>query len=167
MTLAEIKTEVDRRATLIGATGHPSLPTYGRTEDGARPHIEANSRVYSLVVIERGQELSRLETQDLEELLYHIFEKVTHGLAWDYERAHRVETQDNRRIAYRKQVELLTQISGDWGRRQAQKHELTLRQHPLDDKMFARMSLSQQIGWAKACEQFPLPKMSDETGQKT
>jgi len=49
-SLAEIKSEVDRRAALIGATGHHSLPTYGDTEDGARPHIEVDSRGYHFVL---------------------------------------------------------------------------------------------------------------------
>src|SRR5437870_4904903 len=84
-TLTEIKTEVDRRAALIGAVGRYSLPTYGHTEDGARPHIEVDSRGYHLVVVERGQEQSRFTTRDLDELLYRIFQSVTHDLAFAYE----------------------------------------------------------------------------------
>src|SRR5687768_8863935 len=114
-SLAEIKSEVDCRAVLIGAAGHHSLPTYGHTEDGARPHIEVNSRGYHIVVVERGQEESRVTTHDLDELLYRIFQNVTSDLAFAYELAHRVETQDCRRVAFQRQVELLSQLSHSWG----------------------------------------------------
>ena len=69
MTLAEIKTEVDRLAAMIGAAGYV-LPTYGQTEDFARPHIEVDSRGFHYVVIERGQELSHLILNTLDELLF-------------------------------------------------------------------------------------------------
>ncbi len=59
MTLSEIKAEVDRLATQIGALGYV-LPTYGSSEDGARPRIEVNARSYHYVIVESGQELERL-----------------------------------------------------------------------------------------------------------
>ena len=61
--LARIRSEVSRRALTIGASGYV-LPTYGQSEDAARPHIEADSRGYHYVVVERGQELKRVTTQD-------------------------------------------------------------------------------------------------------
>ena len=91
LTIAEIKIEVDRLAAKIGASGF-CLPTYGCSEDGARPHIEIDPRGYHCVVAERGQELKRITTVDLNELLYQIFEAITFSLACDYELAHRVET---------------------------------------------------------------------------
>jgi hypothetical protein len=111
-TLTEIKAEVDRRAAMIGAAGPHSLPTYGHTEDLARPHIEVDSRVYDSVVIERGREHSRLTTYDLNDLLYEILETVTFRLAYDFEMAHRIMTQDCRRMAFQRQVELLSKYPG-------------------------------------------------------
>jgi hypothetical protein len=161
-SLAEIKSEVDRRAALIGAAGHHSLPTYGHTEDGARPHIEVDSRAYHYVVVERGQELSRFTTHDVDELLYRIFQSVTSDLAFTYELAHRVEAQDCRRLAFQRQVELLSQLSPSWGERDADEHQRILRTHPFDDQAAVRARLSAQIGWKRACEQYPLPSASDE-----
>jgi hypothetical protein len=161
-SLAEIKSEVDRRAALIGAAGQYSLPTYGHSEDGARPHIEVDSRGYHFVVEERGQELSRITTHDLDELLYRIFQCVTSHLAAAYELAHRVETQDCRSLAFQRQVELLSQLSPSWAEREADEHQRILRAHPLDDQVAARVRLSAQIGWKRACEQYPLPLASDE-----
>ena len=156
-TLTEIKSEVDIRAAKIGAAGHRALPTYGRTEDSARPHIEIDSLGYHFVVVERGQEFSRITTHDLDNLLYLVFQTLTFTLAIDYELAHRIETQDCRRLAFQKQVEFLTELSESWGRRVAQDHEQILQKHPFDDFSAIRARLSTQVGWTKACEKYPLP----------
>src|SRR5215831_1648029 len=98
-SLAEIKSEVDRRAALIGATGHHSLPTYGHTEDGARPHIEVDSRGYHFV-LSKSSECTKshaLPRMTSTSLFYRICQSVTSDLAFAYEVAHRVETQDCRR----------------------------------------------------------------------
>ena len=84
-SLSKIKAEVDRRAALIGAAGHHALPTYGHSEDLARPHIEVDSQCYHFVVVERGQECGRFTTDDLDELLFRIFQSVTHDLAFAYD----------------------------------------------------------------------------------
>jgi hypothetical protein len=164
MTLSEIKTEVERLAARIKASGYV-LPTYGRSEDGARPHIEVDARGYHYVVVERGQELTRLTTSDPDELLFNVFESITFSLASEYELAHRVERQDCRRILFRRQIELLSVLSPHWGERQARSHEQTLRQHPFDDCASVRASLtkeyrdqgySPEAAWGMACEQYPL-----------
>jgi Immunity protein 63 len=165
-SLSEIKTEVDRQAAVIGAAEHHALPTYGHTQDGARPHIEVDSRGYHLVVVERGQEQERFTTRDHDELLFRIFKSVTHELAFAYELAYRVETQDCRRLAFRRQVELLSQLSPRWAEREAQAHEHILRKHPFDDMSGIRAGLTKELrdaghtpqtAWQMACERYPLP----------
>lgn len=162
-SLAEIKAEVDLKASLIGASGHESFPTYGYTEDSARPHIEADARGYHFVVVERGQELSRVTTGDLDKLLYQVFQTITFSLACSYELKHRIETQDSRRLSFRRQVELISKLSHGWGLRLAEEHELILKKHPFDDASSVRARLSAHVGWTKACEKYPLPKGSDES----
>jgi hypothetical protein len=166
-TLTEIKTEVDRRAALIGAGGHYGLPTYGYSEDGARPHIEVDSRGYHFVVEERGQELSRVTTEDLDELLYQVFQAVTHMLASDYESRHRIEGQDSRRLLFHRQVELLSRLSARWAERQAEEHRRILADHPFDDNSLIRAELSRELreagydpqtAWQMACDRYPLPE---------
>ena len=56
-SLAEVKAQLDKRAALIGAARHRALPTCGRTEDYARPHIEVDARGYHLVAFERQVDL--------------------------------------------------------------------------------------------------------------
>ena len=157
-SLNEIKSEVDQRAAIINAAGHYSLPTYGHTEDGARPHIEVNAYGYHFVIVERGHECYRLSTHDIDNLLFKIFEDVTFNLAIEYERAHRIQSKDFRRLLFKHQVKLLSQLSENWATRESQEHEQILAANPFDDLANDRIQLSSQIGWPKACEQLPLPE---------
>lgn len=131
--LSEIEAEVNRLAAKIGASGY-ILPTYGHTEDGARPHIESDARGYHYVVVERGQELRRDTTRDLDELLYQIFESVTFSLACEYELAHRVAGQDSRRLLFAWQIKLLSALSPSWAEREVRDHQRILQQHPFKDQ---------------------------------
>jgi len=132
LTLEQIRDEIERRAPLIGATGD-LLPTYGRTEDFARPHIEVDAQQYHFVVVERGEELARVSTTELDELLYRVFEAATFSLACRYELRHRKPLEDSRRQLFRVQVELLAKLDARWGERRAEAHRLTLLQHPFSD----------------------------------
>ena len=131
-TLAEIEVDIHRLAGRIGAP-EQALPTYGHTADGARPHIESNAHGYHYVVVERGQELRRDTTNDLDELLYHVFASVSFGLACDYELAHRVAGQDFRRLLFARQLGLLASLSPAWAERKSRAHQQILQQYPFDD----------------------------------
>lgn len=120
-TLPEIKAEVDGLAARIGAADNV-LPTYGHSEDGARPHVEVDFSGYHYVTVERGQELERLTTNDFGELLFYIFRNAAFSLACAYEREHRVENQDFRRILFRRQIELLATLFPHWGDRESRRH---------------------------------------------
>ena len=165
MTLAEIKATVDQLAERIGASGY-ALPTYGHSDDGARPHIEVDSRCYYYVIVERGQELERITTHDVDELLYHVFGNITFSLACKFELAHRRKNRDCRRLIFKHQVELLSTLSPQWGERKTQEQEQILQQHPYDDEVHTRVNLtreyrdqgySAEVAWQMACEQHPLP----------
>src|SRR4026209_2782179 len=112
-TLSEIKASVDQLAERIGAP-QDTLPTYGYSEQTARPHIEVDPRGYHFVIVERGEELERLTTSDLDSLLYKIFAAVTFEISGKYERAHRMENHDPRKILFKMQVDLLTRLSRQW-----------------------------------------------------
>ena len=147
ISLPEIKVEVDRLAARIGASGYV-LPTYGYTEDGARPHVEVDVRGYHYVIVERGRELKRITTDDLDELFYNIFEGVTFSLAGDYEVNHRIEGQDSRRLLFQRQVELLSALSPQWGERESRRHERILHEYPYCDR--ARTSSIRARDWIRS-----------------
>ena len=56
-------------ANTIGAPAN-RLPTFGRSEQSGRPHIEVDPVGYHYIIAERGQELERRITFDLDDLLY-------------------------------------------------------------------------------------------------
>src|SRR5688572_29569388 len=93
-SLVEVEARVRELATSIGATGD-ELPTFGRSEDGARPHVEVNASGLHFVVVERGEELERVTTNDLDELLWRVFESITFSLACGYAGKHRVRGHDS------------------------------------------------------------------------
>ena len=132
--LSEIKSEVDRLAKKIRAP-ESLLPTYGRTRDAAHPHIEVDERGYHYVIVERGEELNRITTGDIDKLLYHVFEGVTFNLACEYELKHRVWKRDVRRLLFRHQIELLSVLSPHWAEIEFQDHARILSQHPFDDSL--------------------------------
>lgn len=132
-TLPEIEAEINRLAAIIGAS-ESMLPTYGRSQDGARPHIEVSYLAYHYVVVERGEEFLRETTGDLDELLYYVFESVTFSLACDFECRHRIAGQDSRRQLFDQQVLLLSLLSPSWAEREAGRHRQILQRHPFNDR---------------------------------
>ena len=117
------------------------LTTFGYSADLAQRHIEVNSRGDQYVIVERGQEWSQLTTRSLDKPLYQIFEGITTELASSYELQHRLETQGSRRIRFQRQVGLLVELSVQWAKRQASKHDDILRQAPFDDWVGVHASL--------------------------
>jgi Immunity protein 63 len=165
-TLADVKIEVDRLAAMIGASGHDSVPTYGHSADFGRPHIEVDWRGYHFVVVDLGREQSRFTTINLDDVLDLVFRDVVFSLASDYELAHRIETQDCRRMMFQRQIDLLLQLDGRWAERQAEEHRRILRKHPFDDDSSVRFALStklraeghsSQTAWQMACARYPRP----------
>lgn len=84
--------------------------------DGS-PYIETGAAYY-FVIEERGVELERRTTSNLDELLFWIMRRLTSSLAWDYELRNRIEGEDSRRQAFAKDLELLDRLSPAWARRQ-------------------------------------------------
>ena len=134
ITLPDVEKQVRELAGHIGAPDFV-LPTFGHSEDGARPHIEIDSagRLH-YVVIERGQESERLTFVELDALLFRIFESVTFQMAGQFELKHREVAKDSRRVMFSKQVELLRVLSPTWAEREASLHAEILERHPFRDK---------------------------------
>lgn len=109
------------------------LPTYGCSVDGGHPHVEIRDGAWHYVFVERGCELERRVTQDDRELLYWIFEDVTHGMAFEYELHHRIEGRDCRRIAFAKQLDLMAAIDVGFATRLQARITALLRQAPYAD----------------------------------
>jgi hypothetical protein len=95
---------------------------------------------YHYVVVERGQEQLRKSTRDYNELLYWIFSAVTSEMAFEYELTHRIEDQDCRRIAFPKQIALLSEISSEMERLGRAEIDQILAKFPYDDEPTKRVN---------------------------
>jgi hypothetical protein len=136
MTLSAVKELVDTFGGLIHAPQH-LYPTYGRSADGALPHIELDdSGTFHFVVVERGRELERQTTTELDDLLFWIFDTITFSMACTFELANRNHSQDFRRVLFSKQEELLGRINMNWQKRKQTDHSLILARHPFTDGVF-------------------------------
>jgi len=133
ISLDDIRKTVEHLANRINAPEN-LLPTYGRSRDGAHPHIEIDSsRALHFVVIERGEELERKTTKDLNELLYWIFDSITFSMSVDFELKHRIRTKDSRRIMFAKQEELLGILDISWQQKQHEEHKRIIKENPFVD----------------------------------
>lgn len=131
-SLAQIEADVCSMASTIAAPAQ-ALPTFGRSRDGAHPHIEVSAGAYHHVVVERGIELERRSTTDYQELLCWVFADVTHQMAFEFELHHRVEGQDARRLAFRRQLELMALLGPVFEDRARRNIERILRKAPYRD----------------------------------
>lgn len=165
LSLNEIEIEVNNFA-LILKSPKEYLPTYGYSNDFAQPHIEINSLQYHYVIIERGQEYERKSTNDIHELLYWIFKSITFNMAIDYEFNNRIESLDSRRIAFKKQEELLNILNPEWREKLENEHKLILEKHPFDDLSGLRAAYCRELREKGYCEddinkraynKYPLP----------
>jgi hypothetical protein len=133
MELSEIKNEVDKLAAKIDVP-EEYLPTYGYSEDFARPHIETDGIGLHYVIVERGQELQRDSTLDVAQLLYWIFESITFSMSTKYELENREANKDCRRLIFMHQENLLGQLNIKWQEKSNQEHQKILERYPYNDR---------------------------------
>jgi hypothetical protein len=127
LSLDDIRRRVEELATQFGVPA-TNLPTYVSSQGSGRPHIEKSGAEMLWVVSERGHEFERRSTNDIDELLYWIFESATFSMAADYELHHRIEGQDSRRLLFTKHLELMGAIQPEWRKRLANKLGSLLRE---------------------------------------
>jgi hypothetical protein len=112
-SLVAVEAEVDRLAAIIEPP-RDLLPTYGYSRDLGYPHIEVQGVLMSYVTLERGKEIERHSSIDLDDILYWVFQSVTFSMAARFEVEHRVEGEDFRRLLWQKQFELLDKLNPAW-----------------------------------------------------
>ena len=93
MNLKEIKIKVDSLARIIEAPNN-LLPTYGTPRGDGNPYIQCDYFVYHLIYEERGQEIDRKTAFDIDDLLFWVFEGVTHVMAKNFELKNRHSNED-------------------------------------------------------------------------
>ena len=102
--------------------------------DGGGRHIEYDSTgKISLIGTDRGTDTCRLETYDIDELMYWIFRSAANARGRSYQREHRQPTEDARKVWFPIAVEEISRISKEWGDRMKKEQEEILLKHPFID----------------------------------
>lgn len=162
--MEKFENEVKRLAKIINVP-EESLPIFENGQGCARFRIEVESNVYHYVILGREQELERRSTSNPDELKYWIFEKITFGMALNYEMKNRIEGQDCRRLIWQTQLELLEKLDSFWKVKKESEVQEILAVNPYDDKSSIRASLSKELrykghpskkAWKLAYEKYPL-----------
>ena len=80
LTLQQIEGKVREFAHIINAP-QDFIPTFGYSNESGLPHIEIQNDTYYLVVSENGQQVSKKNTKDPDELLFMIIDTITLSMA--------------------------------------------------------------------------------------
>ncbi len=94
------------------------------------PHLEISDSYYHYVVCERGSELSRESFLDIDDFIYKFFEMITSMTAGEYQQENIVIGEDQRVVRFNKQIELMTQLNREWGRKKEADIAETLKNYP-------------------------------------
>ena len=98
------------------------------------PHLEISDDYYHYIVYERGSELTREPSRDVDDFIYRFFETITSMIAGEYQQQNIVIGEDQRVIRFHKQIELMTQLKDEWGRRKEADIAETLQNAPYSVK---------------------------------
>lgn len=133
VTLDEIHKKVIENARKISAS-NTLFPTFGDLHYDGTPCILIEREQFTYTAKERNNVVMNKQTNDIDELLFWVFEDITFFMASDYELNHRINNLDSRRLLHTHQLELLGNINIDWARRRAIQIEEVLKNSPYRDK---------------------------------
>lgn len=114
MNIEEVKNYIYKLGTKIGLEKNSKLyPFFSESEqvfnDG--PSVYVDNTGYHYVVMERGKINKIIESVEIDDIIYTIFESITFSLASEYEASHRRIGEDSRKQLWEKQLELLGKIN--------------------------------------------------------
>jgi hypothetical protein len=82
LTLPQIEGKIREYADIIDVP-EEFIPTFGYSDETGLAHIEINDRYYSLVVSEKGFELSRQTFDNADELVFKVLQDISFSMACD------------------------------------------------------------------------------------
>ena len=90
---------------------------------------------YHYRYVERGVDVQHDIVKSVFEISYLVIKPLVFRMACDYERKHRIGTQDSRRAIFHKELQLLSVIGENYKKSaEAEIYEI-LRKHPFHDKL--------------------------------
>lgn len=102
-------------------------------ENFGAAHIEVDKIGYHFIRTERGEEIERQFTDNLNLLLYWFFKDVTFDMATAYELENRNPTEDFRRIYFAKNIELMEILDINYAKWLKAELDEILEKHPYRD----------------------------------
>jgi hypothetical protein len=136
LTIEAIKTQVNEIAANIGVDMERRF-AYGANPPENTcdyPFIEVNNGGYRYVVTERGNIVEDKQTQNIQELLYWIFEPITSSCVYCKDiMKNKPHQWEQRRFAWKKQLELLEKISPNFKARLKIEIADILKESPFTD----------------------------------
>ena len=103
-----------RYAELLGRIGSSvgDHPVFFTRQDDGMAHLElAADGSATAVITERGQTVGLTRFEDEDALLYHLVRGAIWMMAVEFEKSHRVEGQDVRRVIFARDLELMGEVS--------------------------------------------------------
>ncbi len=134
ITIQELYGQVNELAKKINAPVE-LLPTFGTSDLSGRPYIVVQGDTYHYLANDRDAVVVNRETTSLPKLLYWIFDYITGQMGSKYEKEHRIPDVDPRRLAFRKQLELLDALYPHWKEERQQEIQALLEKHPYRDEL--------------------------------
>lgn len=128
----EIQEKIYEYGSIINAP-KDILKIYPSPQPNGVPYIQINNNEYLYIVEERGMELERRRTANIDVLLYWIMSDVIFFLATQYELENRIENFDNRRLIFKKEVELFIVLKKDWANITEVRINKILEESPYND----------------------------------
>jgi hypothetical protein len=121
------------------------LPEYDTYSYEGTSYIEYKDGLYHLAAMERGQDIIRQTTPDMDQMAFWVFRNISASIAADYASDHSPGDQDPRRFAYEKQKVMLTLLNPGWASKIAQWQAGQLEHYPFDDFYHQRQDYQQEI----------------------
>jgi len=128
----EIQEKIYEYGSIINAP-KDILKIYPSPQPNGVPYIQINNNEYLYILEERGMELERRRTANIDVLLYWIMSDVIFFLATQYELENRIENFDNRRLIFKKEVELFKVLKKDWANITEVRINKILEESPYND----------------------------------
>ena len=125
-----------RYAELLGRIGSSvgDHPVFFTRQDDGMAHLElAADGSATAVITERGLTVGLTRFEDEDALLYHLVRGAIWMMAVEFEKSHRVEGQDVRRVIFARDLELMGEVSPEWAARRKAEIEDMLRRYPYHD----------------------------------
>jgi len=109
LTLPQIEGKIREFAAIIKAP-EEFIPTFGVSTETGLPHIEIDERFYSLIVSEKGLEISRDTFEDPDELLFNVLHDISFSMASElvFEDG---KTQNYRERFFQEQKNIISKIN--------------------------------------------------------